>query len=636
MRVQDFSQVLVAEPKQKVDLTRYTEHHQFSFDYAFDETAENVFVYNCTAKPLVKFVMSGGMGTCFAFGQTGSGKTFTMLGAPEVGQPGLYLLAADDVFRMCDEQDDGIQVYVSMMEIYGDEVYDLLSPEKKKLIPREDAKKKVQIQGLTELAIHSVQDMMEAIDGGSQQRSTSTTGMNEQSSRSHAILQMSLRTPRGRLHGQLSFIDLAGSEKGSDTAENEKKTRLEGAEINKSLLALKECIRSMTDSSTYTPFRGSKLTQVLKESFVGNGRTVMIANISPAGPSCNETVNTLRYADRVKAIGKAGGSDGGGGSRGPTSKPTTPSANPVASTPAVPALALQFSGGRLVLPGSSRGEEDVKSARKGREAMMEREEREKENSVGNRSALGRERDRDRERERERERRGQSSDSINGGRRRQSQLTLGRYESEGEESFELDEPTHKRRRSWGQRQREHMQLQMREQQLQQQARPDASGLLRAAQRQSESQQLLQAAAQQQHQAGRRLSERLSCSTEPSFEELLQHDHDHDHPDDEGFVYHGEPGRHSSGGRHSRGDPAPAAAEAKAAVTPDPLSFVNAFREQIEKSMALIEQEVVMLDRLERGGNDPLTPDNVLEVNRLLEQRMSIASHLQSELRIHTRA
>eukprot|EP00960_Hanusia_phi_P023025 680463-Hanusia_phi.AAC.1 len=194
------------------------------------------------------------------------------------------------------------------MEIYGDEVYDLLSTEKKRLVPREDAKKKVQIVGLTEIPVESPQDLMHAIAEGSQLRSTSVTGMNEQSSRSHAILQMSLRTDRGKLHGQLSFIDLAGSEKGSDTAENEKKTRMEGAEINKSLLALKECIRSMTDSAGYTPFRSSKLTQVLKESFVGNGRTVMIANISPAASSSMETVNTLRYADRVKAIGKGGSS----------------------------------------------------------------------------------------------------------------------------------------------------------------------------------------------------------------------------------------------------------------------------------------------------------------------------------------
>ena len=185
---------------------------------------------------------------------------------------------------------------------------DLLSETKKKIIPREDARKKVILAGLTELPVRGVDDLMAAIEGGSAQRSTSMTGMNEQSSRSHAILQMSMRSAKGKLHGQLSFIDLAGSEKGSDTAENEKKTRMEGAEINKSLLALKECIRSMTDpNSGYTPFRSSKLTQVLKESFVGNGRTVMIANISPAAASCGETVNTLRYADRVKAIGKGGG-----------------------------------------------------------------------------------------------------------------------------------------------------------------------------------------------------------------------------------------------------------------------------------------------------------------------------------------
>jgi hypothetical protein len=187
-------------------------------------------------------------------------------------------------------------------------VLDLLSETKKKIIPREDARKKVILAGLTELPVRGVDDLMAAIEGGSAQRSTSMTGMNEQSSRSHAILQMSMRSAKGKLHGQLSFIDLAGSEKGSDTAENEKKTRMEGAEINKSLLALKECIRSMTDpNSGYTPFRSSKLTQVLKESFVGNGRTVMIANISPAAASCGETVNTLRYADRVKAIGKGGG-----------------------------------------------------------------------------------------------------------------------------------------------------------------------------------------------------------------------------------------------------------------------------------------------------------------------------------------
>jgi kinesin family member 2/24 len=101
--------------------------------------------------------------------------------------------------------------------------------------------------------------------------------------------------------GRLSFIDLAGSERGADTFDNDRQTRLEGAEINKSLLALKECIRALDGGAGHVPFRGSKLTEVLRDSFVGEqARTVMIANISPSSSSVEHTLNTLRYADRVK------------------------------------------------------------------------------------------------------------------------------------------------------------------------------------------------------------------------------------------------------------------------------------------------------------------------------------------------
>jgi hypothetical protein len=125
VQVQDGFQVLVAEPKQKVDLTKYTENHTFGFDFAYGDESDNVGIYTQTTRPLVQFVLEGGMGTCFAFGQTGSGKTFTMLGAPEAGQPGLYLLAAHDVFAAVDKGDifgGDVSVFVSMMEIYGDEV----------------------------------------------------------------------------------------------------------------------------------------------------------------------------------------------------------------------------------------------------------------------------------------------------------------------------------------------------------------------------------------------------------------------------------------------------------------------------------------------------------------------------------
>ncbi len=109
-----------------------------------------------------------------------------------------------------------------------------------------------------------------------------------------------------RPHGKFSFIDLAGSERGADTITSDRQTRIEGAEINRSLLALKECIRALDQQASHQPFRGSKLTQVLKDSFIGNSRTVMIANISPSVAATEHTLNTLRYADRVKELREAG------------------------------------------------------------------------------------------------------------------------------------------------------------------------------------------------------------------------------------------------------------------------------------------------------------------------------------------
>jgi kinesin family member 2/24 len=106
----------------------------------------------------------------------------------------------------------------------------------------------------------------------------------------------------------MSFIDLAGSERGADTMNQNKQTKLDGAEINKSLLALKECIRALDLEKKHLPFRGSKLTQVLKDSFTGNSKTTMIANVSPANSCCEHTLNTLRYADRVKELKKDGNS----------------------------------------------------------------------------------------------------------------------------------------------------------------------------------------------------------------------------------------------------------------------------------------------------------------------------------------
>ncbi|XP_061338537.1 kinesin-like protein KIN-13B [Gastrolobium bilobum] len=298
----------VHETKLKVDLTQYVEKHEFVFDAVLNEEVTNDEVYHETVEPIVPIIFDRTKATCFAYGQTGSGKTYTMKPLP--------LKASRDILRLMHHtyRNQGFQLFVSFFEIYGGKLFDLLN-DRKKLCMREDGKQQVCIVGLQEYRVSDVEDIKELIEKGSAARSTGTTGANEESSRSHAILQLAIKRsvdgnqskpPRGV--GKLSFIDLAGSERGADTTDNDKQTRIEGAEINKSLLALKECIRALDNDQGHIPFRGSKLTEVLRDSFVGNSRTVMISCISPSSGSCEHTLNTLRYADRVKSLSKGNNS----------------------------------------------------------------------------------------------------------------------------------------------------------------------------------------------------------------------------------------------------------------------------------------------------------------------------------------
>eukprot|EP00075_Anas_platyrhynchos_P014923 XP_027304176.1 kinesin-like protein KIF2A isoform X1 [Anas platyrhynchos] len=301
--------VMVHEPKQKVDLTRYLENQTFRFDYAFDDTAPNEMVYRFTARPLVETIFEKGMATCFAYGQTGSGKTHTMggdfSGKNQDCSKGIYALAARDVFLMLKKQNYKkleLQVYATFFEIYSGKVFDLLN-RKTKLRVLEDGKQQVQVVGLQEREVKCVEDVLKFIEIGNSCRTSGQTSANAHSSRSHAVFQIILRR-KGKLHGKFSLIDLAGNERGADTSSADRQTRLEGAEINKSLLALKECIRALGRNKPHTPFRASKLTQVLRDSFIGeNSRTCMIATISPGMASCENTLNTLRYANRVKEFG---------------------------------------------------------------------------------------------------------------------------------------------------------------------------------------------------------------------------------------------------------------------------------------------------------------------------------------------
>ncbi|KAG9443784.1 hypothetical protein H6P81_015124 [Aristolochia fimbriata] len=306
----------VHEPKLKVDLTAYVEKHEFCFDAVLDEHVTNEEVYRNTVAPIIPTIFQRTKATCFAYGQTGSGKTFTM-------QP-LPLKAAEDIVRLLHQpvyRNQRFKLWLSYFEIYGGKLFDLLS-DRRKLCMREDGRQQVCIVGLQEFEVSDVQIVKEFIEKGNAARSTGSTGANEESSRSHAILQLVIKKHQevaesrryndgneskpAKVVGKISFIDLAGSERGADTTDNDRQTRIEGAEINKSLLALKECIRALDNDQIHIPFRGSKLTEVLRDSFVGNSRTVMISCISPNAGSCEHTLNTLRYADRVKSLSKSG------------------------------------------------------------------------------------------------------------------------------------------------------------------------------------------------------------------------------------------------------------------------------------------------------------------------------------------
>ena len=221
-----------------------------------------------------------------------------------ISSPGLYLLSAFDIFRLLDDENyNHLDVWVSFYEIYCGKLYDLLN-DKTLLQAREDGKQNICIVGLAEKQVTNLNSMMQVIEYGLKARTVGVTGANSDSSRSHGIIQISLKEPNGNMHGKISFIDLAGSERAADTIDTNKQTRIDGAEINKSLLALKECIRALDQDKKHTPFRGSKLTLVLRDSFMGNCKTLMIANISPCSSCAEHTLNTLRYADRVKELKK--------------------------------------------------------------------------------------------------------------------------------------------------------------------------------------------------------------------------------------------------------------------------------------------------------------------------------------------
>eukprot|EP01012_Entosiphon_sulcatum_P011932 TRINITY_DN1742_c0_g1_i1.p1 TRINITY_DN1742_c0_g1~~TRINITY_DN1742_c0_g1_i1.p1 ORF type:complete len:882 (-),score=153.75 TRINITY_DN1742_c0_g1_i1:61-2706(-) len=283
----------------------------YAFDAAFDGRASQKEIYAATAEHVVAGVMEGINATCFAYGATGSGKTHTMLGTE--ANPGVNFLTLQDLFRRIDEakrEDLVYRVTMSYLEIYNENIRDLLTGSPQALDLQEDPEKGMRVQGLSEATVRGTNDVMQLLVKGNQNRTQEATMANETSSRSHAVLRVTVEREDFQQKelriSKLSLIDLAGSERAART-QNQGQRLVEGANINRSLLALGNCINALyiqasTNKKAFVNYRDSKLTRLLKDSLGGNCRTVMIATVAPSVVCLEESVNTLKYANRAKEI----------------------------------------------------------------------------------------------------------------------------------------------------------------------------------------------------------------------------------------------------------------------------------------------------------------------------------------------
>lgn len=291
-----------------------TKDQTFGFDRVFDENTTQPDVYEATTKPLLDQVLDGYNATVFAYGATGCGKTHTITGTQ--AQPGIIFMTMQELFEKVEDLrgTKDVEITLSYLEIYNETIRDLLDPNavagKNGLMLREDSHQTISVAGLSTHKPTSVKEVMDLVLQGNNQRTQSPTEANATSSRSHAVLQVNvaLKDRDASVHepvtfATLSIIDLAGSERASAT-KNRGARLFEGANINKSLLALGSCINALCDprKNNHVPYRNSKLTRLLKFSLGGNCRTVMIVCVSPSSQHFDETQNTLRYAQSAKKI----------------------------------------------------------------------------------------------------------------------------------------------------------------------------------------------------------------------------------------------------------------------------------------------------------------------------------------------
>jgi len=267
-------------------------------------------VFAETAYTICENVVSGYNGTIFAYGQTGTGKTFTISGVPkDPVLKGIMPRSFETIFTMVQSDIERQHlVRVSYLEIYNEEIRDLMSKKPQKL-ELKDKDTGVYVKDLSTFVVKTPADMLKVFDEGTMQRHVGSTNMNEHSSRSHTvftiIVESSMTDKEGETHvkvGKLNIVDLAGSERQAKTGATGDRLK-EATKINLSLSTLCHVISSLTDPKcTYIPYRDSRLTRILQDSLGGNTKTIMIAAIGPADYNTDETITTLRYANRAKQI----------------------------------------------------------------------------------------------------------------------------------------------------------------------------------------------------------------------------------------------------------------------------------------------------------------------------------------------
>ncbi|KAM6321718.1 kinesin-like protein KIF18A [Podargus strigoides] len=284
---------------------------KFVFDAVLAESSSQLEVFEHTTKGVIDGFLNGYNCTVLAYGATGAGKTHTMLGSPE--DPGVMYLTVMALYNCMDQikEDKVCNVAVSYLEVYNEQIRDLLA-NSGPLAVREDAQKRVVVQGLTLHQPKTAEEILQMLDYGNRNRTQHPTDVQASSSRSHAVFQIYLRQQDKTASinqnvriAKMSLVDLAGSERARATMNSERDRLRERTNINCSLLALGNVINALADPKSkkqHIPYRNSKLTRLLKDSLGGNCRTIMIAAVSPSSLFYDDTYNTLQYANRAKAI----------------------------------------------------------------------------------------------------------------------------------------------------------------------------------------------------------------------------------------------------------------------------------------------------------------------------------------------